>query len=119
MSTSLSLSESVKLDQTCRQQGIAFIRAELRGVFGSVFCDFGNAFTVLDADGACMRACMYTTTCWPMYWHQSPECLVLPGVTQTQTYPIPACLNLRSAGFHETAIHLLQAKSLSLALCRA
>lgn len=50
--TDMGLPESVKLDEACRQQGVAFIRAETRGVFGSVFCDFGNAFTVVDTDGA-------------------------------------------------------------------
>lgn len=50
----MDLAESVKVDQACRQQGTAFIRAELHGVFGSVFCDFGNTFTVLDVDGVCI-----------------------------------------------------------------
>ncbi|KAK9154014.1 hypothetical protein Sjap_001494 [Stephania japonica] len=30
---------------------IPFIKAEVRGLFGSVFCDFGPEFTVLDVDG--------------------------------------------------------------------
>jgi len=52
VATDMGLPESVKLDETCRQQGVSFIRAETRGVFGSVFCDFGDAFTVVDTDGA-------------------------------------------------------------------
>jgi hypothetical protein len=51
VATNLGLADSVKIDESCRQQGTAFIRAELHGVFGSVFCDFGKAFTVLDVDG--------------------------------------------------------------------
>lgn len=45
------LSEAVKLDEMCRGAGVAYVRGEIRGVFGSVFCDFGDAFTVLDPDG--------------------------------------------------------------------
>ncbi|GFZ19660.1 ubiquitin-activating enzyme 1 [Actinidia rufa] len=33
------------------QPTIAFIKAEVRGLFGSVFCDFGPEFTVFDVDG--------------------------------------------------------------------
>ncbi|GFZ01570.1 ubiquitin-activating enzyme 1 [Actinidia rufa] len=33
------------------QPSIAFIKAEVRGLFGSVFCDFGPDFTVFDVDG--------------------------------------------------------------------
>ena len=33
------------------QPPIAFIKAEVRGLFGNVFCDFGPEFTVLDVDG--------------------------------------------------------------------
>ena len=51
VATNMGLADSVKIDQSCRQQDTAFIRAELHGVFGSVFCDFGEAFTVLDVDG--------------------------------------------------------------------
>lgn len=64
VATNLNLSESAKLDQSCRQLGVAFIRSELRGVFGSVFCDFGHAFTVLDTDGACLGARSYTCMPW-------------------------------------------------------
>jgi len=33
------------------QPPIAFIKAEVRGLFGSAFCDFGPEFTVFDVDG--------------------------------------------------------------------
>lgn len=45
------LSEAAKLDEMCRGAAVAYVRGEIRGVFGSVFCDFGDAFTVLDPDG--------------------------------------------------------------------
>lgn len=48
-----SLEESKRIDAICHAHNppIAFIRAETRGVFASVFCDFGPAFTVHDVDG--------------------------------------------------------------------
>lgn len=49
--TGLPLKDAVQLDALCRNQGIAYVRGEIRGVFGSVFCDFGKDFTVLDPDG--------------------------------------------------------------------
>lgn len=52
--TNASLDESKRVDEICRSASppIAFIRAETRGIFANVFCDFGPAFTVFDTDGA-------------------------------------------------------------------
>ena len=60
MLTSASLEESKRIDEICRAASppIAFVRAETRGVFASVFCDFGPAFTVFDTDGASVIACV-------------------------------------------------------------
>ncbi|KAJ7559513.1 hypothetical protein O6H91_04G088900 [Diphasiastrum complanatum] len=51
--TNTSLETAIRFNDYCHthKPPIAFIRADIRGVFGSVFCDFGPAFTVLDADG--------------------------------------------------------------------
>ncbi|WIA10070.1 hypothetical protein OEZ85_010280 [Tetradesmus obliquus] len=51
--TDASLEESKRIDEICHahQPPIAFIRSETRGVFASVFCDFGPSFTVYDVDG--------------------------------------------------------------------
>ncbi|KAL0482023.1 ubiquitin-activating enzyme E1 [Acrasis kona] len=38
-------------NEVCRRNGVKFIAAESRGVFGSLFCDFGVGFEVYDADG--------------------------------------------------------------------
>jgi ubiquitin-activating enzyme E1 len=74
VATGLGLAESVKLDETCREHGVAFIRAEIRGVFGSVFCDFGNSFAVLDTDG------------------EEPVTGILAGVTQSESTTIISCV---------------------------
>ncbi|XP_073034407.1 ubiquitin-activating enzyme E1 1-like isoform X2 [Primulina eburnea] len=51
--TNLSLEKAIEFDDYCHNQQppIAFIKSEVRGLFGSVFCDFGPEFTVLDVDG--------------------------------------------------------------------
>ncbi|KAK4274841.1 hypothetical protein QN277_018011 [Acacia crassicarpa] len=51
--TDISLEKAVEFNDFCHshQPPIAFIKSEVRGLFGSVFCDFGPEFTVLDVDG--------------------------------------------------------------------
>lgn len=51
--TDISLEKAVEFDEYCHQHQppIAFIKSEVRGLFGNVFCDFGPEFTVLDVDG--------------------------------------------------------------------
>ncbi|GFP92760.1 ubiquitin-activating enzyme e1 2 [Phtheirospermum japonicum] len=51
--TDIGLEKAIEFDDYCHQHQppIAFIKSEVRGLFGSVFCDFGPAFTVVDVDG--------------------------------------------------------------------
>ena len=65
--TEASTADAVRLDDACRSRRakesgegggggagpspIAFIRADTRGVFASVFTDFGDSFVVDDVDG--------------------------------------------------------------------
>lgn len=51
--TDISLEKAVEFNDYCHnhQPPIAFIKSEVRGLFGSVFCDFGPEFTVVDVDG--------------------------------------------------------------------
>ncbi|XP_077217611.1 ubiquitin-activating enzyme E1 1-like [Tasmannia lanceolata] len=51
--TDISLEKAIELDDYCHnhQPPISFIKSEVRGLFGSVFCDFGPKFTVVDVDG--------------------------------------------------------------------
>ncbi|MED6111244.1 E1 ubiquitin-activating protein [Stylosanthes scabra] len=51
--TEISLEKAVEFNDYCHshQPAIAFIKTEVRGLFGSVFCDFGPEFTVTDVDG--------------------------------------------------------------------
>ncbi|PIA37529.1 hypothetical protein AQUCO_03000241v1 [Aquilegia coerulea] len=51
--TDISLGKAIEFDDYCHnhQPPISFIKAEVRGLFGGVFCDFGPKFTVVDVDG--------------------------------------------------------------------
>uniref|UniRef100_A0ACD5YZK1 Uncharacterized protein n=1 Tax=Avena sativa TaxID=4498 RepID=A0ACD5YZK1_AVESA len=51
--TDIGLDKAYEFDDYCRshQPPISFIKSEVCGLFGSVFCDFGPKFTVLDVDG--------------------------------------------------------------------
>ncbi|XP_043697731.1 ubiquitin-activating enzyme E1 1-like isoform X2 [Telopea speciosissima] len=51
--TDISLDKAIEYDEYCHnhQPPISFIKTEVRGLFGSVFCDFGPEFTVVDVDG--------------------------------------------------------------------
>ncbi|XP_031388388.1 ubiquitin-activating enzyme E1 1 isoform X1 [Punica granatum] len=51
--TDIDLEHAIEFNDYCHshQPPIAFIKSEVRGLFGSVFCDFGPEFTVFDVDG--------------------------------------------------------------------
>ncbi len=58
----MPLKKALALNDFCHRSGIAFIRADIRGVFASVFTDFGASFTVVDVDGTAFlpRASLFT-----------------------------------------------------------
>lgn len=43
--------EQKRISEICRSNDIAFITSDTKGLFGQVFCDFGESFTVYDDDG--------------------------------------------------------------------
>lgn len=49
--TNTLLAEQIIIGDYCHQKGIYFIVADTFGLFGSIFCDFGDHFTCLDATG--------------------------------------------------------------------
>ncbi|XVE58985.1 hypothetical protein DITRI_Ditri05aG0007700 [Diplodiscus trichospermus] len=51
--TDISLEKALEFNDYCHnhQPPISFIKTEIRGLFGSIFCDFGPQFTVFDVDG--------------------------------------------------------------------
>lgn len=49
--TGTALKEQIVIGDYCHSKGIYFITADTFGLFGSIFCDFGPDFTVIDATG--------------------------------------------------------------------
>lgn len=49
--TNSPLDEQIKLGEFCHGNGIKLIVADTKGLFGEVFCDFGESFMVADTDG--------------------------------------------------------------------
>ncbi|XP_078162757.1 ubiquitin-activating enzyme E1 1-like [Carex rostrata] len=51
--TDIPLEKAIEYDDYCHTHNppIAFIKSEVRGLFGNIFCDFGPEFAVLDVDG--------------------------------------------------------------------
>ena len=49
--TGVPPAEAVAINEACRGAGARFIMTDTFGVFGAVFCDFGDAFTVYDTNG--------------------------------------------------------------------
>mmetsp|Transcript_13958 Transcript_13958/g.17541 ORF Transcript_13958/g.17541 Transcript_13958/m.17541 type:complete len:1022 (+) Transcript_13958:91-3156(+) len=45
------LEQQIQVNSFCRGNGICFISGDARGVFGKVFCDFGDEFLVSDPNG--------------------------------------------------------------------
>ncbi|GMF34123.1 unnamed protein product [Phytophthora lilii] len=55
------LKEAKRINAICHAKSIAFVRTEARGVFGSVFCDFGDEFIVSDRDGVEPVSCLISS----------------------------------------------------------
>lgn len=49
--TNSNLQEQIRVNEITHANGIAFIAAQTAGLFGQVFCDFGENFTVVDTTG--------------------------------------------------------------------
>lgn len=51
VATNLALEDQVKVNEFCRKNDCGFIAADIRGLFASLFVDFGDSFTVIDQTG--------------------------------------------------------------------
>ncbi|XP_035675707.1 ubiquitin-like modifier-activating enzyme 1 [Branchiostoma floridae] len=56
--TESSLEEQLKLGEFCHDKGIKLIVASTKGLFGQIFCDFGEDFLVSDPTGEEPVSCM-------------------------------------------------------------
>jgi len=50
--------EQVRVGEFCHKNNICFIVADTRGLFGQIFCDFGEEFTVCDTNGETVISAM-------------------------------------------------------------
>lgn len=48
----------LSINDYCHTHGLQFITAEAAGVFGNLFCDFGNSFVVSDTNGENPSSCI-------------------------------------------------------------
>ncbi|KAK6204674.1 uncharacterized protein RJT21DRAFT_117116 [Scheffersomyces amazonensis] len=51
VSTNISLEEQVRINTFTHQHDIGYINADIRGLFGQLFVDFGSKFTIIDQTG--------------------------------------------------------------------
>ena len=63
MFTDIIVEKTIEYNDFCHnhQPLIVFIKADIRGVFGSVFCDFGPEFSVFDANGEEAQTCIISS----------------------------------------------------------
>lgn len=80
--TASPLAEQRRIAKFAHENGIAVILAETRGVFAKVFCDFGENFTIYDANGA------------------QPITTMIAGITQ-EAESIVTCLDETRHGFED------------------
>ncbi|KAL4227831.1 Ubiquitin-like modifier-activating enzyme 6 [Mactra antiquata] len=59
--TESSLNVQIRVNTFCRSNGIKFICADMYGVFGGLFCDFGDNFEVSDTNGEEPKECFIST----------------------------------------------------------
>ena len=49
--TNSTLEAQLKINDYCHSKNIHTIVADTRGLFGQIFCDFGEEFNVIDTNG--------------------------------------------------------------------
>ena len=59
--TDSTLQDQMKVNAICHANDIGYIQADTRGLFASIFCDFGEDFTVYDKNGENPSSCMVTS----------------------------------------------------------
>lgn len=56
--TEASLEEQKEIGDFCHENGICFVVADTKGLFGQIFCDFGESFMMSDSTGEQPVSCM-------------------------------------------------------------
>lgn len=58
VATECSIERQIEINNICRKYDVKFISSDTAGVFGRIFCDFGDEFLVTDQDGEAARECV-------------------------------------------------------------
>lgn len=56
--TNSSLEEQLRIGEFCHSKCIRFIVADTKGLFGEIFCDFGEGFKIFDTNGEQVQSIM-------------------------------------------------------------
>ncbi|XP_063605255.1 ubiquitin-like modifier-activating enzyme 1 isoform X2 [Penaeus indicus] len=80
--TDSSLEEQMQVSSFCHSNNIAVIVAATKGLFGQIFCDFGEEFEVVDTNG------------------ESPVSAMIAGVTKEEN-SVVTCLDESRHGFED------------------
>nr|XP_027201221.1 ubiquitin-like modifier-activating enzyme 1 [Dermatophagoides pteronyssinus]XP_027201222.1 ubiquitin-like modifier-activating enzyme 1 [Dermatophagoides pteronyssinus] len=80
--TDSSLEEQLSVGEIAREKGISLIVAQSRGLFGQIFCDFGNNFTIYDTNG------------------ENPISVLISGITKEKA-GVVACVEDTRHGFED------------------
>ncbi|XP_048462212.1 ubiquitin-like modifier-activating enzyme 1 [Rhincodon typus] len=76
--TDSTLEEQLQIGEFCHNYNTKFIVADTKGLFGQLFCDFGEKFTVIDKNGEELQTALVTwitkgksglVTCIDEAWH--------------------------------------------------
>lgn len=80
--TDSTLEEQMQVSSFCHNNNIAMIVAATKGLFGQIFCDFGDEFEVVDTNG------------------ESPVSAMIAGVTKEEN-SVVTCLDESRHGFED------------------
>ncbi|KAI2808196.1 E1 ubiquitin-activating protein [Blomia tropicalis] len=80
--TDLPLADQLNISEVAREFGICLIIASTRGLFGQLFCDFGESFTIVDTNG------------------EQPISVLISGITK-EKQGIVACIDDHRHGFED------------------
>ncbi|XP_066961014.1 ubiquitin-like modifier-activating enzyme 1 isoform X2 [Macrobrachium rosenbergii] len=80
--TDSTLEEQLRVSSFCHANDIAFIVATTKGLFGQIFCDFGENFEIVDTNG------------------ENPSSAMIAGITKEEN-SVVTCLDESRHGFED------------------
>ncbi|OPJ68623.1 hypothetical protein AV530_008610 [Patagioenas fasciata monilis] len=78
--TNSPLEEQLWVGDFCHERGIKLVVADTRGLFGQLFCDFGDDFVVTDTNGEQPLSAMVSMVTKSVLVYAGPYWFILDGV---------------------------------------